>query len=247
MRSFHPSSSRRFGNSPISFLGHPYALARTSLLRHLRDFISPLGQNQVILDVGCGDMPYKGLFDHPKTYHGLEIDYPGNRNKKCATHWYSGDILPFSDQSYDIVLCSQVLEHSFNPEQLLAEMYRVLRPGGFVVLSIPFLWPEHEMPFDSQRYTSPGLKSILEKVGFTKVTLKKTNPGLSALMQLGIEWVESSYRNSPCSKKKLIRPLLIILYVVMNLVGLLYREFPTVKRSRRDPELFLDLCILATK
>ena len=129
-------------------------------------------------------MPYKGLFDHPKTYHGLEIDYPGNRNKKCATHWYSGDILPFSDQSYDIVLCSQVLEHSFNPEQLLAEMYRVLRPGGFVVLSIPFLWPEHEMPFDSQRYTSPGLKSILEKVGFTKVTLKKTNPGCLLLCNL---------------------------------------------------------------
>jgi len=237
--------------------GHPYALARTALryelargAKYLPDIIDQ------VLDVGCGSMPYRSLFVGASAYHGLEIDQPRNRRNPNVTHFYNGDLFPMAGSAYQLVICSQVLEHAFNPEQLLAESLRVLQPGGYLLLTIPFFWPEHEQPHDSQRFTSYGLRYRLEVIGFELVSLHKTNPGLATLLQLTIEWLESNIRQSlgHISSNKLRAALFLLWhllmslpYALLNLTGALYRSLPAVQQHPERAELFLDLVVIARK
>jgi len=237
--------------------GHSYALARTALRQELAGgggHLPPITGH--VLDVGCGSMPYRSLFVGASAYHGLEIDQPRNRLNPNVTHFYKGTLFPMASSTYQLVICSQVLEHSFNPEQLLAEIFRVLQPGGYLLLTIPFFWPEHEQPHDSQRFTSYGLRHRLEVIGFELVSLRKTNPGLATLLQLTIEWLESSVRRflSHIPSKKLRAALFLLWhllmslpYALLNLTGALYRSLPAVQQHPERAELFLDLVVIARK
>lgn len=254
-----------FGDRSVNLLGHPYALARTSL----RAAITRLAQHVPdgpMLDVGCGTMPYRSLFPKGQPYEGLEIDQERNRTNPRVRYFYDGYKFPMVDACYSTVLCSQVLEHSFTPEQLLDECRRVLRPGGALLLTIPFLWPEHEQPWDSQRFTHFGLQHRLEASGFQVVQMLKLNPGLSGLLQIGIDWNESFERrlegHLPDGWPRLLlyvtwRILWVLPYSIVNLLGALYRKLqnnqynPYLKtvgtRQMHGPEIYLDLVVLATK
>jgi len=235
-----------FGDRLTALLGHPYALARTALRAEISLAATCLNKSK-ILDVGCGSMPYRCFFSEATVYHGLEIDQPRNRANPNVTHWYDGKIFPLPDKQYTGVICSQVLEHAFEPEMLLSEIYRVLEPGGSLLLTIPFFWPEHEQPYDSQRFTSFGLISRLEKLGFKNITVVKANPGLSCLMQLGIEWAESYGRVLHGRLATLWRLGMVLPYTIMNLTGFIYRNLPQVKKHRSKAELYLDLVVFAQR
>ena len=62
------------------------------------------------------------------------------------------------------MLCNQVLEHVFNPDEFLLKINRVLKNDGKLLLTVPFVWDEHEQPFDYARYSSFGLKALIEKM-----------------------------------------------------------------------------------
>ena len=68
--------------------------------------------------------------------------------------------IPVPDGSFDAIICLAVLEHVQNPVECVAEMVRVLKPGGTIVASVPFLQPEHKVPTDYQRYTKDGLAEL---------------------------------------------------------------------------------------
>jgi SAM-dependent methyltransferase len=70
-----------------------------------------------------------------------------------------------------------VLEHVFNPDDFLNEVNRVLKPSGKLLLTVPFVWDEHEQPYDYARYSSFGLRSLLEKHGFSIVKHEKVGGG----------------------------------------------------------------------
>ena len=246
-----------FGDSVSSVFGHPYALARTGLRSALIKLSRGLPHGP-LLDIGCGSMPYKTIFKSSKPYHGLEIDQPRNRENPLVDFFYDGFLLPFADQSYSVVFASQVLEHSFEPELFLTECCRVLKPGGALLLTIPFMWPEHEQPWDSQRFTSYGLIHRLEKSGFSVVSITRVNPGITALLQLLIEWNESNIRFFLCRLPSgTLRQLVLLAwrlcwtipYTLLNLVGTTYRFFHSrIQREKSQvnlPEMFLDLVILA--
>jgi len=253
-----------FGDRPIHLLGHPYALARTAL-RDALARLAPLLPPGPLLDVGCGTMPYRALFAGAQPYEGLEIDQPRNRANPRVHHFYDGQTFPLASEGYAAILCSQVLEHSFAPDRLLAECQRVLRPGGALLLTIPFFWPEHEQPWDSQRFTRFGLKRRLEIAGFRLERIERLNPGLCALLQLAIEWNESLQRRLaarlPAGLPRLPLQLLWRLamalpYSVLNLVGLLARSLAGDDLGRPPAadqggpwgaELYLDLVVLAVK
>jgi SAM-dependent methyltransferase len=254
-----------FGDRPINLLGHPYALARTAL-RAALGRLAPLVPAGPLLDVGCGTMPYRALFPGAQPYEGLEIDQERNRANPRVSHFYTGDTFPLADERYAAILCSQVLEHSFTPERLLGECHRVLRPGGALLLTIPFLWPEHEQPWDSQRFTRFGLQRRLEASGFRVERMVTLNPGLSALLQLAIEWNESLERRLelrlPVGWPRRVlqlcwRLLWALPYTAFNLLGALYRRL-TSRQGQPGPdspavgppwgaELYLDLVLLAVK
>ena len=84
---------------------------------------------------------------------------------KRADHYYEGGVLPFSDNSFSGVLCTQVLEHVPHPGELLDENARVLIPGGRGVISLPFVWEEHEVPYDFFRFTRFGIVELLSRSG----------------------------------------------------------------------------------
>ena len=238
----------KFGSNNIALLGHPYALARTEISRILKSLFVSINSEK-ILDVGCGSMPYRKLFRSYSIYHGLEFKKESEISKTKATHFYDGTFFPFNDETYDVILCSQVLEHSFSPKLLLSEIFRVLEVKGSLYLTIPFLWPEHEQPYDSQRFTSFGLIKILEEVGFRVVSVNKTNPGLSAIIQLLIEWTESISRLFIKGKLMLLawRLIMFIPYTVLNYIGLIYRNIPLNNSSNYKSQIYLDLVVVATK
>lgn len=82
---------------------------------------------------------------------------------------------------YDTVVCHQVLEHVSEPERTLAEIWRVLKPGGGLVLSAPHLSRLHELPHDYFRYTPQGLRALLERAGFTAIEIEVYGGPLSFL------------------------------------------------------------------
>ncbi len=74
--------------------------------------------------------------------------------------------LPFGSGQYDCVVGCELLEHLEDPSQALREMHRVMKPGGSLLLSIPFLYPQHADPYDFQRFTEHGLRTLIERHGF---------------------------------------------------------------------------------
>ena len=92
--------------------------------------------------------------------------------------------LPFESGRFDTVLCNAVLEHVEHVGEVVAELARVLRPGGHAVIAVPFLQPYHECPRDFRRYTKDGLLALGETAGLTAV---EVNPVHSAAQTLG--WI----------------------------------------------------------
>ncbi|MFQ5555750.1 MAG: class I SAM-dependent methyltransferase [Acidimicrobiia bacterium] len=136
----------------------------SALMRRLREH-----GTGALLDVGCGAMPYRDRLEGVFTeYDGLDIERRSPDVKYLAS---ATDMACVAAESYDTVLCSEVLEHISRPEAALAELARVLRSGGTLVLSVPFLARLHEEPHDYYRYTRHGLQELLGRSGFTSIDI----------------------------------------------------------------------------
>ena len=143
-----------------------------------------------VLDFGCGSKPYEALFTNAHSYVGVDIEASGHSHRDSKIDFfYDGKTLPFPDSHFDAVVCFEVLEHVFNIEEVLAEIRRVLKPGGQLLVSIPFAWDEHEIPYDFARYTSYGITHVFEKNGFAVIELNKTTTYVLAVCQMFIAYV----------------------------------------------------------
>src|SRR5882757_784407 len=128
-------------------LGSYWADHREAWLRPTRTD----GQPDRVLDAGCGRGEILGEFKR----FGVDVDYYGVDLGVGDPTWKFrvsavADLhdLPFKSGSFDKIICSQVLEHVDDPQTVLGELGRVLRPGGRMYLSVPFLWHLHQEPFD---------------------------------------------------------------------------------------------------
>ena len=81
--------------------------------------------------------------------------------------------MPVKSNSVDCVKCTELLEHVEYPEDVLEEISRVLKPGGALILSVPFLSGIHADPYDFQRFTEEKLRRILDRAHLNIITLKK--------------------------------------------------------------------------
>jgi SAM-dependent methyltransferase len=133
----------------------------------------------MLLDVGCGRAPYRGFYD---VQRHVTCDWPGTlHGVKEIDVFASAEALPFADASFDTVLCSEVLEHLKHPHLAIEEAARVLRDGGHLILSVPFLYGIHEQPVDYFRFTEHGLSALLVSSGLEIVHLERRGGAISVL------------------------------------------------------------------
>ncbi|MFZ0760267.1 MAG: class I SAM-dependent methyltransferase [Candidatus Sulfotelmatobacter sp.] len=129
---------------------------RTQLIRDTAARLQAGGK--VLLDIGGRGKPYAEYFSGRVLWHFVVDIEPG------ASVDIVGDArsLPVADGSVDVVLCTQVIEHIPEPVPVLQEIFRVLRPGGTLILSAPAIFPQHGSPGDYWRYMPQGLAWLLQ-------------------------------------------------------------------------------------
>jgi SAM-dependent methyltransferase len=121
----------------------------------------------VLLDVGCGSMPFAYLFRGYATRY-LGSDLPSSRYVGGARPdvFCPAEVLPIRSGSIDTVLGLSMMDHVAEPLRMLAEVRRVLRPGGVLLLEFPQMVPWHDEPYDYFRYTRSGIEWLLARAGF---------------------------------------------------------------------------------
>lgn len=215
---------------------NPFYFARKGLANHITDLaVNITGKT---LDIGCGTKPYAHLYQSIE-YVGLEIDTTQNRFNKNADYFYDGNNFPFDDASFDSLVANEVFEHVFNPDQFLSEALRVLKPNGNVLLTMPFVWDEHEQPYDFARYSSFGIKSLLEKHGFEITEQRKSMDDIRVIFQLLNTYI---YKKTVTKNAWLNVLITLILIAPFNILGEVLALI-----TPRNPDLYLDNIVLARK
>lgn len=177
-----PPGQRGISENLRRFSGEaPYE--RVPILDFVMEVAAQTAPDASVLDLGAGDTPYRELFEHTRyvTHDWAQSLHPGAGDADVVA---PADALPIDAASFELVLCTQVLEHVPDPGAVLAECFRVLAPGGTLALTVPLLWELHELPHDYYRYTEQGVRHLLEKTGFVDLRVTARSDGFSALAQL---------------------------------------------------------------
>jgi SAM-dependent methyltransferase len=137
---------------------HPQWIALRDEEAHLRT-IAALLHGQV-LEIGSGNRRLHKYLHSDTCYIGLDYPPSGQRYDLRPDVWGDASRLPFQEASMDGVVMLEVLEHLPEPRTALLEAARVAKPGARVLLSLPFLYPIHDAPYDFSRITQFGLKRM---------------------------------------------------------------------------------------
>lgn len=151
-----------------------------------------------ILDVGCGFMPYRKLIEsNPQVekYVGMDLEKPTYYGHIEPDLRWNGEKIPLADNTVDCVMATEFLEHYAEPEKILKEIRRVLKPGGRFYATVPFIWNLHEIPYDEYRYTPYSLERHLVNAGYKDVEIKTLGGWNRAFAQMIGLWLNFSKMN----------------------------------------------------
>lgn len=226
----------RFNPGIIGFFINPYYFIRRGLYKGIKQQAVHLDGK--LMDFGCGSTPYKTLFN-VKEYIGVDIRESGNHKEhKNVDVFYDGKVIPFEDEVFDSVFTSEVFEHVFNLDEIVTEINRVLKINGKILITVPFVWDEHEVPYDFGRYTSYGITHVLEKHGFEVINLYKTTSFVKTIFQL---W--NSYLFQHVFRYAIIKAILVpIVFPINNLICII---LDTLLPTNKD--LYHNNVVLARK
>ena len=137
--------------------------------------IKELGPDALVLDLGSGS--------RRRARHVINLEIEPLPNVDIVG---DGHQLPFADEVFDVVILEAVLEHVLTPQEVISEVHRVLRPGGWIYVAVPFMQGYHAAPGDYQRYTVQGLEALLSD-------FQKSDGGLSVGATSALHWVFKEY------------------------------------------------------
>lgn len=168
-----------------------------------------------VLDVGCGQQPYRQLLRSADEYLGADVA-PGATVDVVIS---PGEPWPLPDGYVDAVLMTQVVEYLDDIQSVVAEMRRVLKPGGIVIVTFPFLFNEHGA-HDLLRLSANAVGPFF--VGFTPVTVKRQGGIGSTIGTLFLNWLNQSLNRTPALRllRPLFLPVWLPLCLVVNLLSL---------------------------
>ena len=183
---------------------------------HVRRLVSDLqialgqldGAVTEALDVYCGSRPYEDLL--PPGTRSTGLDVVGNPYGIADV--VSNEFLPFADASFDLVTCYEAFHYVEDPGRGVGEIRRVLRPGGMVLISVPFVW-EYDRTILEHRYTGPELAGLFE--GWEDVRVVENGGRAVAWATLTGSILESARKRLP----RVIRVVFPLLYVALNGLG----------------------------
>lgn len=151
-------------SNPRALKGRLFPTAHRLLLeKRLRRELPNLSGR--ILVIGAGYNPYDHLFSDAAQIFNTDIDPTyGQLHVVADAHE-----LPFSNESFDVVVAIEVLEHLHSPNAAVREAHRVLRVGGTVFASVPFMFHVHGDPWDFTRFTESGLEKLFDSFSNLKI------------------------------------------------------------------------------
>jgi SAM-dependent methyltransferase len=237
-----------FENEKRTGYGRPRTSTRSRLSDLARWFIDSfvmkiaveLPARSKILDAGAGECVYKKYFQH---CNYISVDLGVGDEKWDYTNLdyvASLDNLPVGNNTFDAILCTQVLEHLERPQECLREFSRVLKAGGKLYLTVPMAHPEHQVPYDFFRFTSFGLRSLLSTAGFRDIRLQPlggmfTRWAYELPRLLSIFPRTRSPQGSPSLKGIFCFPVKLICFLAIRTVQCVLLLMEGLDKKRTDP------------
>jgi SAM-dependent methyltransferase len=178
-------------------MSSPTWALRTPLTDWLEEQARSTPEGSRLLDVGCGRKPYYPVFaDRVSAYVGVDmVENP------VAELLGPIEALPVEDGSFDVVLCTQVLEHCDDPAQAVKELRRVTAPGGRVLASTHGTWVYHPSPQDYWRWTHTGLERLFHQNGeWASVEVRAAQGTAATLTMILATYLDIALRRTPLSR-----------------------------------------------
>ncbi|MFC1620017.1 methyltransferase domain-containing protein [Candidatus Neomarinimicrobiota bacterium] len=153
--------------------------------------------NGRVIDLGCGPAPYKEDILHVAEEY-IGVDWESSYHDTSSVDIFANLVekLPFDNAFADTVVSNQTMEHLPEPALFLSECYRILKPGGGLLITVPFMWHIHEEPYDYYRFTRHGLQYLLAKNGFEQIDIR-ANSGFWQMLVLKFNYHTVRFAKGP--------------------------------------------------
>jgi SAM-dependent methyltransferase len=197
-----------------------------------------------LLDVGCGDKPYQSVFKNVSEYVGIDLSPKAGIPNRLKSRFEKIDVfarateLPFCSESYDVVLCTQVIAHIMDPDLFFSEVYRVLRNEGVLLATFPLINPLCEVPHEYFRYTEFSFQELCKRNNLCVEEVQKMGGGWFSIGFLARNFL---YIDSERAQKVIVKRFLIYLGNVI------YSLFERLDNYDRHPECPLNYLGIARK
>jgi SAM-dependent methyltransferase len=166
-----------------------------------------------VLDLYCGTQPYRDLLPPHTRYVSMDI-----HDRYGTPDVISSEFLPFPDDSFDLVLFTEAFHYVTDPEAGVAELQRVIRPGGTLVLTVPLVW-EYDRRIVERRYTGPHLAELF--AGWDELQVRENGGYSVAWATLTGRILRGMDELLPPGTRRTVRPLFIASSLALNFVATL--------------------------
>ena len=177
------SLTQKNGEYRYPLLLHP--LSRVLKFEYLKKYLNQSKGGESVVDYGSGDRPYEQLLLKKfSRYIAADYGVTNSKHNRQPDIYIYGDRIDLESESVNCVLLTEVLEHVYEPKNVLCEIRRILRPGGQVIGTVPFVVPEHEEPHDYHRFTYYCLQRMFVEHEFEIVSLEYVGDNIGVFLSV---------------------------------------------------------------